>query len=217
MWDQKIITCVPVKGLVPVPCHSCHAELDSVVQLIAHFRQVNFIQVVIIEQPIIGWKASLSHFTYSISIYSFQNYFSVKLNMIPVRWCGEDFKLNFLSFYRYLLLIIVFNFINIIIIIVVTSLEQYYYKLAYSVIYGVVMHTVLAHIPCPISLYTVFIKYCFFSKNSRKFATSPSPALGCYWLYKKLPANRRVQLHCVESFEGLIQRCRRGRGCIELW
>ena len=32
----------------------------------------------------------------------------------------------------------------------------------------------------------VFIKYCgFFSKNSRKFAPSPSPALGCYWLYKK--------------------------------
>ena len=31
---------------------------------------------------------------------------------------------------------------------------------------------------------------CFFSKNSRKFATSPSPALGCYWLYKKWPANR---------------------------
>ena len=30
----------------------------------------------------------------------------------------------------------------------------------------------------------------FFSKNSRKFATSPSPALGCYWSYKKLPANR---------------------------
>ena len=30
----------------------------------------------------------------------------------------------------------------------------------------------------------------YFSKNSRKFATSPSPVLGCYWLYKKLPANR---------------------------
>ena len=29
-----------------------------------------------------------------------------------------------------------------------------------------------------------------FYKNSRKFATSPSPALGCYWLYKKSPANR---------------------------
>ena len=26
----------------------------------------------------------------------------------------------------------------------------------------------------------------FFSKNSRKFATSPSPAFGCYWLYKKI-------------------------------
>ena len=33
------------------------------------------------------------------------------------------------------------------------------------------------------------MKYCVFSKNSQKFATSPSPALGCYWLYKKLPAN----------------------------
>ena len=30
----------------------------------------------------------------------------------------------------------------------------------------------------------------FFSENPRKFATSPSPALGCYWLYKKFPANR---------------------------
>ena len=37
--------------------------------------------------------------------------------------------------------------------------------------------------------YRVFIKYCIFSKKSRKFANSPSPALGCYWLYKKLPAN----------------------------
>ena len=31
----------------------------------------------------------------------------------------------------------------------------------------------------------------FISKNFRKFATSPSPAFGCYWLYKILPANRR--------------------------
>ena len=30
----------------------------------------------------------------------------------------------------------------------------------------------------------------FISKNCRKFATTPSPALGCYWLYKILPANR---------------------------
>ena len=28
-----------------------------------------------------------------------------------------------------------------------------------------------------------------FPKNSRKFVTSPSPAPGCYWLYKTLPAN----------------------------
>ena len=30
----------------------------------------------------------------------------------------------------------------------------------------------------------------FFFKQSRKLATSPSPALGCSWLYEKLPANR---------------------------
>ena len=36
----------------------------------------------------------------------------------------------------------------------------------------------------------VFIKYCVFSKNFQYFVTSPSPALGCYWLYGKWPANR---------------------------
>ena len=30
----------------------------------------------------------------------------------------------------------------------------------------------------------------FLSKNSRKLATSPSSAFGCYLLYKKLPINR---------------------------
>ena len=34
-------------------------------------------------------------------------------------------------------------------------------------------------------VYRVFIKYCVFSKNSRRLATSPSPAFGRYWLYKK--------------------------------
>ena len=34
-----------------------------------------------------------------------------------------------------------------------------------------------------------------FPKNSRKFATFPSPALGCYWLCKKLPA-------CIILFVG---------------
>ena len=58
----------------------------------------------------------------------------------------------------------------------------------------------------------------FFSKNSRKFATSPSQALGCYMLYKNYqPIGVTVHSHCVESFEGLLQRCRRGRGCSELW
>ena len=58
----------------------------------------------------------------------------------------------------------------------------------------------------------------FFSKNSRKFATSPSPALDCYWLYKNYqPIGVTVHSHCVESFEGLLQRSRRGRGCSELW
>ena len=41
------------------------------------------------------------------------------------------------------------------------------------------------HLPKGCSLNIVF-----FSKNSRKFATSPSPALDCYWLFKKLTANR---------------------------
>ena len=41
-----------------------------------------------------------------------------------------------------------------------------------------------------IFMYRVFIKYCVSSKNSWKFATSSSPELGCYWLYKKLLANR---------------------------
>ena len=45
----------------------------------------------------------------------------------------------------------------------------------------------------------------FFSKNPRKFATSPSPSLGCYWLYKE---GVTVHSHCVES----LQRCRREGG-----
>ena len=45
----------------------------------------------------------------------------------------------------------------------------------------------------------------FFSKNSRKFATSPSTVLGCYWLNKKIPTiGVTLHSHCVESFEGLL-------------
>ena len=34
------------------------------------------------------------------------------------------------------------------------------------------------------TFYRVFFKYCVFSQNSLYFATSPSPALVCNWLYK---------------------------------
>ena len=43
-------------------------------------------------------------------------------------------------------------------------------------------------------LYRVFIKYCVFSKNYQ-------------------PLEVTVHSHCVEGFEGLLQRC---RGCSEL-
>ena len=61
--------------------------------------------------------------------------------------------------------------------------------------------------------YRVFMKYCVFSQ---KFATSPSPALGCYLQKNCQPIGVNVHSQCVESFEGLLQRCRRGRGCSEL-
>ena len=36
-------------------------------------------------------------------------------------------------------------------------------------------------------------------------------AIGCTKNYQ--PIGVTVHSHCVESFEGLLQRCRRGRGC----
>ena len=36
----------------------------------------------------------------------------------------------------------------------------------------------------------LFRKKCVFSRNFHYFATSPSQALGCYWLYRNGPANR---------------------------
>ena len=39
-------------------------------------------------------------------------------------------------------------------------------------------------------------------------------AIGCTKNYQ--PIGMTVHLHCVESFEGLLQRCRRGRGCNKL-
>ena len=42
----------------------------------------------------------------------------------------------------------------------------------------------------PTNTYRVLIKYCVFFKEFSKVCPLPSPALGCYWLYKKLPVNR---------------------------
>ena len=52
----------------------------------------------------------------------------------------------------------------------------------------------------------------FFLNNSRKFATSPSrDAICCTKNYQSIVVT--VHSHCVERrFEGLLQRCRRGRG-----
>ena len=66
------------------------------------------------------------------------------------------------------------------------------------------------------NIYRVFI--VFYPKNSRKFATAfprqHSAALVCIKNYQ--PIGVTVHSHCVESFEDLLQRCRRGRGCSEL-
>ena len=61
-------------------------------------------------------------------------------------------------------------------------------------------------------IYRVFIKYCVFShKNLLSLATSPSPALGCYWLYRKWPANKSdctlrslVRMSCSPTFRGWV-------------
>ena len=77
-----------------------------------------------------------------------------------------------------------------------------------DIMYGILLSTIF---------YRVFIKYCVFSKNFRKFAPLPrqhSAAMGCAKNYQPMEAT--VHSHCVESFGGLLKRCRRGRGCSEL-
>ena len=39
--------------------------------------------------------------------------------------------------------------------------------------------------------------------------------IGCTKNYQ--PIGLTVHSHCIESFEGLLQQCRRRRGCSELW
>ena len=55
----------------------------------------------------------------------------------------------------------------------------------------------------------------------RKFNILPSlprqhwAAIGCMKNYQ--PIGVTVHSHCVDGFEGLLKRCRRGRGCSKLW
>jgi len=59
---------------------------------------------------------------------------------------------------------------------------------------------------------------CFFPRILKSLPPLPrqhSAAIGC--AKTNQPIGVTVHSHCVESFEGLLQRCRRGKGCSELW
>ena len=58
---------------------------------------------------------------------------------------------------------------------------------------------------------------CFFPRildSLPHLTRQHSAAIGCTKKYQ--PIGVTVHSHCAESFEGLLQRCRRGRGCSEL-
>ena len=65
-----------------------------------------------------------------------------------------------------------------------------------------------------VTYYRVFIKYCvFFPRILESLPPLPrqhSAAIGCTKNYQ--PIGMTVDLHSVESFEGLLQRCRREGG-----
>ena len=65
-----------------------------------------------------------------------------------------------------------------------------------------------------INIYRVFIKYCVFFKEFSKFATSTSPALGRYWLYKKNGQPIRVTVH--SDVEAKLLFYIQGMDCSEL-
>ena len=54
-----------------------------------------------------------------------------------------------------------------------------------------------------------------FPKFSKPLPHQHSAAIGCTKNYQSIGVT--VHSHCVEHFECLLQRCRRGRGCSELW
>ena len=80
------------------------------------------------------------------------------------------------------------------------------------------LHAAVNICPVPLVIYNVFIKYCFFSPRILErlppLPRQHSAAIGCTQNYQ--PIGVTVHSHCVESFEGLLQPCRRGRGCSEL-
>ena len=53
-------------------------------------------------------------------------------------------------------------------------------------------------------------------KSLQPLPRQQSAVIGCTKNCTKKPIGVTVHSHCVESFEGLLQRCRRGRGCSEL-
>ena len=60
-------------------------------------------------------------------------------------------------------------------------------------------------------------KYCVFQRILKSLPPLPrhSAVIGCTKNYQ--PIGVTVHSYCIESFEGLLQRCRQGRGCSELW
>ena len=59
---------------------------------------------------------------------------------------------------------------------------------------------------------------CFFSRILESLPPLPrqhSAAIGCSKNYQ--PIGVTVHSHCVESVAGFLQRCRRRRGCSEVW
>ena len=64
------------------------------------------------------------------------------------------------------------------------------------------------------------LKIVFFSKILESLPPllprQHSAAIGCCTINNQ-PIGVTVHSQWVESFEGLLQRCRRGRGCSELW
>ena len=54
----------------------------------------------------------------------------------------------------------------------------------------------------------------FFLESSQPVPREHWAAIGCTKNYQ--PIGVTVHSHCVDGFEGLLKRCRRGRGCSKL-